>query len=188
MIANKAKYTLSTVMMCLIFMAILVTACSTKTDNSEQKTTTATANDISSAAQDTIAETDSLSDNITDEIIPLTVTIKNLESVSAPVWITFYKAEHEFLSLTDIYKTYKLNPDGKTLVASIEDLKFGEYAIATFQDLNNNGKIDKKVVMPTEPYGFSNNYKPTIRAPRFSNCKFTYSKEKHDLSISMIWK
>lgn len=169
----------------IICFALIFTACNPSEKKQEETSAVQSATMEESGKEDT---SEIKTDAEDEGQVPLTITVKNLKTTKDVVWITFYKEEHEFLSLTDILKTYKLNPDGNTLVAEIEDLEFGEYAIATFQDLNNNGKIDKKVVMPTEPYGFSNNYKPTIRAPRFSNCKFTYSKEKHDLSISMIWK
>lgn len=51
------------------------------------------------------------------------------------------------------------------------ELESGNYAIAVFQDINNNGKLDKNWVgIPTEPYGFSND--PVIRfgPPSFNDC------------------
>jgi uncharacterized protein (DUF2141 family) len=58
------------------------------------------------------------------------------------------------------------------------ELKSGEYAFAVFQDLNENGKLDKNWVgIPTEPYGFSND--PVIRfgPPSFKDCLIKLSKE-----------
>ena len=38
----------------------------------------------------------------------------------------------------------------------IQNVEPGEYAVAVFQDLNGNGRIDRPFLIPTEPYGFSN--------------------------------
>ena len=43
-----------------------------------------------------------------------------------------------------------------TVELRIRDVEPGDYAIAAFQDLNGNGRIDRPFFFPTEPYGFSN--------------------------------
>jgi uncharacterized protein (DUF2141 family) len=43
-----------------------------------------------------------------------------------------------------------------TVELRIRDVEPGDYAIAVFQDLNGNGRIDRPFFFPTEPYGFSN--------------------------------
>jgi uncharacterized protein (DUF2141 family) len=43
-----------------------------------------------------------------------------------------------------------------TVELRIRDVEPGDYAVAAFQDLNGNGRIDRPFFFPTEPYGFSN--------------------------------
>ena len=43
-----------------------------------------------------------------------------------------------------------------TVELRIQNVEPGDYAIAVFQDLNGNGRIDRPFFVPTEPYGFSN--------------------------------
>ena len=43
-----------------------------------------------------------------------------------------------------------------TVELRIQGVQPGDYAIAIFQDLNGNGRIDCPFFVPTEPYGFSN--------------------------------
>ncbi len=44
----------------------------------------------------------------------------------------------------------------------------GMYAVAVSQDLNGNHRTDTNWLgIPTEPWGVSNNVRPTLRAPRF---------------------
>jgi uncharacterized protein (DUF2141 family) len=84
-------------------------------------------------------------------------------------------------------KIYKFVPHGKELTAEVKDLEFGEYALAIYQDVNDNGKIDKNLIgIPTEPYAFSNNYKPTVKAPAFSDCRFRYDSAQNTVSMTLI--
>jgi len=119
--------------------------------------------------------------------IPLTVTIKNLASSSAPVVIGVYGTKNKFPDPKDQLKEYKFKPHGMALTAKITDLPFGTYAIATYQDVKSTGKISKNFIgIPTDPYGFSNNYKPTIKAPGFKDCSFEYTAKTNSLAITMI--
>ena len=53
------------------------------------------------------------------------------------------------------YKTREAAVVG-TVELRIQDVEPGDYAIAVFQDLNGNGRIDRPFFIPSEPYGFSN--------------------------------
>src|SRR5690349_11172465 len=47
-------------------------------------------------------------------------------------------------------------PAGTAVTMSVEGVQPGNYAIAVFQDTNGNGRLDRLLFFPTEPYGFSN--------------------------------
>lgn len=54
----------------------------------------------------------------------------------------------------------------------------GEYAIAVYQDMNNNGVLDKGLFnIPKEPYGLSANFRPKWSAPNFDDCKIEVTQE-----------
>ena len=119
--------------------------------------------------------------------VPLTVIIKDLSSATAPVIVGVYGAKNKFPDPKGQLKEYKFVPKGKILTAKITDLKFGTYALAVYQDVNSSGKINKNFIgLPTEPYGFSNNYKPKTKAPGFDDCKFDYSAKTNSVTITMI--
>ncbi len=118
---------------------------------------------------------------------PLTLIIDNLGSAEAPVQVGFYTRSNKFLDTRDQFKRYVFTPAGDILTAHITDLPYGEYAFALFQDLKRKGKIARNLLgLPTDPYGFSNNFRPTIKAPKFNDCCFTYSETVHTLHISLI--
>jgi len=59
------------------------------------------------------------------------------------------------------------------LTLEVSDLEPGDYAIAVFHDLNQNGYLDTNWAgIPTEPYAFSNNVRPKFRSSRWSESKF----------------
>lgn len=118
---------------------------------------------------------------------PLTLIIDNLASPDAPVQIGFYNRSNKFLDTTDQLKRYVFTPNGEILTAHITDLPYGEYAFALFQDLKRKGKIARNLLgIPTDPYAFSNNVKPKLKAPKFDDCCFEYSDKEHTQHISML--
>ncbi len=121
---------------------------------------------------------------------PLKLTINNLESSSAEVRVAFFTKDNEFLNKEDVFKRYKFKPtSANSLTVEIDDLKYGEYAISTYQDVDGNGEIEKtKIGVPKEPYGFSNDVKPGMSKPKFDECKFTYDEKSNTQTIQMLGK
>ena len=53
-----------------------------------------------------------------------------------------------------------------------DGLESGDYAVAVSQDFNGNRETDTNFFgIPTEPWGVSNNVRPTLRAPTFEEAK-----------------
>jgi len=168
----------------IIAVSLLIDRCKSPEPHTETSAvvTTNTIDTVDSTEAPVIVSTDTVHARM-----PLTLIIKNLTSPNSPVYATFYEVRNKFLSQTDILKGYKLIPNGNTLTAQLTGLAYGELAIATYQDVNCDGKCNRSIIgIPKEPYGFSNNYRPTIKAPRFGDCKFTYSAKSDTLIIAMI--
>jgi uncharacterized protein (DUF2141 family) len=118
---------------------------------------------------------------------PLILIINNLASPNSPINVVVYQAANKFLSKTDRFKKYKYNSDSSTFIAQINNLSYGEFAIATYQDVNKDGVCNRNFMgVPKEPYGFSNDFKPTIKPPKFKDCQFTYNENADTLTLSMI--
>ena len=67
-----------------------------------------------------------------------------------------------------------------------EDIAPGTYALAVIHDENMNGKLDTHWPgIPTEGYGFSNDAKALLRAPKFSAASFPYDGQNLDLTVSL---
>lgn len=118
---------------------------------------------------------------------PLTLNVDNLKSPTAPVIVGLYGIHNKFPDPKDQLKEYRFVPNGDQLTVEITDIEYGVFAIALYQDVNGDGKINKNMLgVPTEPYAFSNNVKPVVKAPQFKNCKFEYNDEKNVVNIHLL--
>ena len=118
---------------------------------------------------------------------PLKLIIEHLASPSAPVIVGIYRSKHKFLSKESRLKEYTFIPKGNTLTVYIADIDYSEIAVAIYQDMNSNGKFDKNFIgLPKEGYAFSNNFKPTIKAPDYDDCKFNYDSTSCIISMHLI--
>jgi len=71
---------------------------------------------------------------------------------------------------------------------NFKDLTPGTFAMVVYHDENGNGKFDENILgMPEEGYAFSNNFRPTFSAPKFSDCAFDYKGGEQWLTITMIY-
>lgn len=66
-----------------------------------------------------------------------------------------------------------------TMVTRFPGLLAGEYAVAAYQDLNANGRLEQNLQgLALEPWGMSNNPRPKeIRIPAWSEAKFALPEE-----------
>lgn len=118
---------------------------------------------------------------------PLTVKVNNV-SGSAPVVIRVYTQDN-FLDKEGNKNKYSVNPQGGTATQQVEGVPYGQIAVVVYQDENNNGDLDRNGVgLPKEPYAFSKDFKPTVKAPDFSDCSVTYSEESNTVTVNMPGK
>jgi uncharacterized protein (DUF2141 family) len=116
------------------------------------------------------------------------VKITNIKQLKGNLRVAFYKKGSAFPKEGSITyaKEVKVTQVGE-MSLSFSDIPFGEYAIAVFQDKNQNQKIDKNLVgYPTEPFGFSKNFKPKFSEPEFSDCNVVISPTTNTFSIKLI--
>ncbi len=120
---------------------------------------------------------------------PLKIIVTKLKDTNSPILIGVYRKQDGFPGSDKApFKGYNFKPNGKNVASiSIEDLAHGEYAIAVYQDKNNDNKLNTGMFgIPKEPYAFSNNFKPKFSAPKYEDCKFVYSQEKNELTIALL--
>jgi len=117
----------------------------------------------------------------------LTVKVTNVQADQGSIRMAVYNNEKTFPSETQSFCGAMTRPiSGALPKLTCEKLPFGQYAVAVYHDLNNNGKMDKNTLgIPTEPYGFSNDVRVKWRHPKFADAVFVLSNAKQELTISL---
>lgn len=124
-----------------------------------------------------------------EETYSLTIEVRNLRNSKGVVQFALYNKDGTIPD-EDYKKYYKITKGGITNNASIisfNNLPPGKYAVNIHHDENQNGKIDKGLILPIEGIGFSN-FK-TIgfsNRPNFSKAKFEL-KENRTIEVKVIY-
>jgi len=116
----------------------------------------------------------------------LLVKIENTNNTEGFVYVTIYDKADSFPEKGKELKIKKIKPT-IPYTEVVFDIPNGVYAIALYQDVNENQKLDKTIVgYPKEPFGFSNNFKPRFSKPTFKDCSFRLSEASEEIQISLI--
>jgi len=103
-----------------------------------------------------------------------TITLKILNNKhNAPFYIAIYDTDKSFLNPT-LARYALIIESNEEDIYIINGIIAGNYALVIFQDINQNGQLDKGLFgIPREPYGFSNNPWMLIGPPSYQDCEFT---------------
>ncbi|MBB3938892.1 uncharacterized protein (DUF2141 family) [Novosphingobium fluoreni] len=92
----------------------------------------------------------------------------------------------------DTFPNCQNDPEARRLIvpATSPTLDFGRvltgrYAIAVIHDENSNGKLDKRLMIPREGFGFSQDAPVVMGPPKFSSAAFPVGSVGERLSIKM---
>jgi uncharacterized protein (DUF2141 family) len=98
----------------------------------------------------------------------LTVEIQHITADAGPVMVAVYDKAEDFPAPQKGLTGQAIEAHGDSAVAIFHGLAAGRYAVAAYQDLNRNGKLDKNFLgLPTEPYGFSKDARGSLGPPSF---------------------
>lgn len=110
---------------------------------------------------------------LADDNYRLTVYVKGITTIKGDLYIAIYLGEENFQKQTVAATRVKVRHSSESISF---DLPKGEYAITLYQDLNNNGRLDKLFSVPVEPYGISNN---GDGFPSYDATKFIFNKNMY---------
>ncbi|MEZ5564298.1 MAG: DUF2141 domain-containing protein [Gammaproteobacteria bacterium] len=106
----------------------------------------------------------------------LRVVATNIKSDAGKLYVWVYDKKDDWLS--DRYRTEKVvdiagNRSGDRVTVDLL-LPAGEYALSIFQDVNDDGKLERNFIgIPKEPAGLSNNVRPRFGPPKYKDAAFT---------------
>ncbi|MFA5667883.1 MAG: DUF2141 domain-containing protein [Balneolaceae bacterium] len=82
--------------------------------------------------------------------------INGIEKVEGEIRIAIFDSKNKYTK--DPIHAVVLPISDTKVELELENMSYGEYAIAVYHDQNKNGKLDTNLLgMPKEKYGFSNN-------------------------------
>ncbi|WP_115622070.1 DUF2141 domain-containing protein [Chryseobacterium indoltheticum] len=117
-----------------------------------------------------------------------TVEVTDLVSDKGSVYFGLYNKKRGFLNDGVTIANAKVKTTGNRVSYTFKNLPVGEYAVAVYQDVNNNGKCDRNMIgYPIEGFGFSRNYRPKLSAPNFDEVKIAINQSTRT-SISLVSK
>jgi uncharacterized protein (DUF2141 family) len=107
-----------------------------------------------------------------DELMTLKVRITNVADDDSKIMIAVFSHYSTFLT-KEMYRQQVITVSDYTDTVVEFKVARGEYAIAIFQDTNKNGDLDRNFFSyPSEPFGFSNNYRPLVKPPHWTDVAF----------------
>lgn len=123
------------------------------------------------------------------EMVSLTVNVSNLRNSNGTVLFALYDREDAFPD--EKYKKYLRKLTGKinngASSVTFKNLPKGIYAVNILHDENNDGRIKKGLVLPTEGIGFSNYQSIGLsNRPSFNKASFSLQANKK-ISVNIIY-
>ena len=109
----------------------------------------------------------------------LKVTIKNIQEINGFIQIRLYNNAKEIPQVNKEYQRFYFKVTDNKMTYTIKNLKQGNYAIATYHDLNSDKICNRNIIgYPTEDFGFSNNVKLFLAPPTFSSALIELNNNK----------
>lgn len=124
------------------------------------------------------------------DLYDLTVKVQDLRNSEGSVIFALYNRDGTIPdeNFKHYYKKQVVKISGNKAQAVFSDLPQEEYAVSILHDENNNGRIDKKFLLPKEGVGFSNyNDFGLTNRPNFKNACF-YLKQDTVVTVKVIYK
>jgi len=113
------------------------------------------------------------------------VSLRDFKNDDGHVRVGIYNNAESFLD--NAFKSVESKITNKQAVVTFEDLPDGVYAISCYHDEDDNGKLNMRFGMiPSEPYGTSNNARGFFGPPKWKDAKFELRDgELRKLDINM---
>ena len=117
----------------------------------------------------------------------LEITITDIRNEKGTIRAALFQQEDGFPN--DHKKAFyaaSFDIESTQLNFTIQDLPFGEYALAVLHDENSNEKMDFNFLrMPKEGYAVSNNVTRSLGPPKFRDAKFMLSSQIMSMEITL---
>lgn len=126
---------------------------------------------------------------VTDpELVNLKITVTNIKVIKGDIQLGIFNTKDWFLHPGKEYRTYTKNVTSDSVVFTLTGLVKDSYAISIYHDINSDSKCNLNFLgIPTEPYGFSKNYRPIFSKPSFNDCRFDMNNHRAIIIKLIHW-
>jgi len=116
----------------------------------------------------------------------IALTVSNLRSTKGDVLVCLSANPKYFPDCRKDKKARKIQISAANAGSvKIDGVKPGTYAIALIHDENANGKMDLRLFLPREGFGFSRNPKIGMGPPKFKSAQFTMGADDAKYAVKM---
>ncbi len=113
------------------------------------------------------------------------IEIYGIKEIKGDMVIGLYNTHKGFPEVGKQYKGIIHKVKNKKVTYKFENIPDGDYAVALFQDLNRNGRMDYNFLgIPKEPYAFSCIERTCLKTPGFHEARFKL-KDKCTLKLKL---
>ena len=116
----------------------------------------------------------------------LTVIVNGLKNNNGDVKMGLFNSKESYNGEKKKFKGIIIKIENKKVKWEVKNIPFGEYAIKTFHDEDEDDVVDTNFIgIPTESYGFSNNAKGLFGPPSFNKAKFHFNNQDMQIEIKL---
>lgn len=114
------------------------------------------------------------------------LSVDDVQHNYGTLWIGIYDSEEAFLDRNQAELRAVKVRDLKDKTVYLNNLSYGEYAVAVFHDLNDNGEMDFNWMgVPKEPFAFSRPVASKWRVPKFSEVKISLYQSRRSIRTKL---
>ncbi len=115
----------------------------------------------------------------------LTICVEGIRNNEGVIRLAFYQNDEEFQH-DKPFRSETISKDTlstNSFCMQYSGLKAGTYGIALLDDENENNRMDYKLLIPAEGFGFSDYYSEGTKRPKFDDFKFNLDQQEKKVYI-----
>lgn len=112
----------------------------------------------------------------------LEIKISNVRMNDGNIVVAIFKEKSNWLKTP--FREKQLSASDGTKTASFQ-VPYGKYAISVYQDVNENGELDRTFIgIPKEPIAFGNDHKP-FGKPKFKSALIEHKSSSKTVEVTL---
>jgi uncharacterized protein (DUF2141 family) len=118
----------------------------------------------------------------------LTVTINGTRNATGSIAAGIFNSETSFPKAPQAFAAFRIKAQQGTVSFTVHNLPPGKYAVTSYHDENDNGKLDTDVTgLPTEGYGVSNDAREIFGPPQFAKASFELGDQSKTIIVTITY-